>query len=98
MITGLSGRKDLMRRSTFLLILTIAPTILLCDPAMAYIGPGAGVTMLGALWSVLVAIVLAIGAVIFWPVRILIRRFRNRSAKAASEKAASSAPASKDSD
>ena len=98
MTTGLSGREDLIRRSTLFLILTIAPTILLCDPAMAYIGPGAGVTLLGAIWSVLVAIFLAIGAVLFWPIRILIRRFRNRSASAASEKSASPIPTSKDSD
>ena len=30
--------------------------------------------MLGALWGVVVAILLAIGAVLFWPIRILFRR------------------------
>ena len=58
-----------------------------CAPAMAYIGPGAGVTVLGALWGVIVAIVLTIGAVVFWPFRILLRRRRNRAAKAAGEAA-----------
>ena len=43
-------------------------------PALAYIGPGAGITMLGALWGVIVAVVLAIGAVLFWPIRALLRR------------------------
>ena len=47
-------------------------------PAMAYIGPGAGITMLGALWGVLVAIVLAIGSVLFWPIRALMRRRKPR--------------------
>ena len=46
----------------------------LSGPAMAYIGPGAGITMLGALWGVIVAIVLALGAVLFWPIRALLRR------------------------
>jgi hypothetical protein len=45
-------------------------------PAFAYIGPGAGITMLGALWSVIVAVALAIGAVLFYPIRVMMRRFR----------------------
>jgi hypothetical protein len=45
-------------------------------PAFAYIGPGAGITMLGALWSVIVAVALAIGAVLFYPIRVIMRRFR----------------------
>jgi hypothetical protein len=46
------------------------------EPAAAYIGPGAGITMLGALWGVVVAIALALGAVLFWPIRILLRKRR----------------------
>ena len=49
-------------------------------PAMAYIGPGAGITMLGALWGVIVAVFLAIGAVLFWPIRALLRRRRRNAA------------------
>ena len=45
-------------------------------PAFAYIGPGAGITMLGALWGVVVAVALALGAVLFWPIRALLRRRR----------------------
>jgi flagellar biosynthesis/type III secretory pathway M-ring protein FliF/YscJ len=62
-------------------------------PALGYIGPGAGITVLGALWGVLVAIVLAIGAVLFWPVRILFRRRRNRSAESADETSAEASDA-----
>jgi Na+/melibiose symporter-like transporter len=83
-----------MRQSTFLSILATAAAFLFCKPAMAYIGPGAGITLLGAIWSVIAAIFLALGAVLFWPVRILFRRRRNRAAKVASEKAASVAPPS----
>ena len=32
--------------------------------------------MLGALWGVVVAVALAIGAVLFWPIRLLMRKFR----------------------
>lgn len=48
-------------------------------PALAYIGPGAGITMLGALWGVIVAVALALGAVLFWPIRMLLRRRRRPS-------------------
>jgi hypothetical protein len=47
---------------------------LAATPALAYIGPGAGITMLGALWGVIVAIALALGAVLFWPIRMMLRR------------------------
>ena len=32
--------------------------------------------MLGALWGVVVAVALALGAVLFWPIRILLRKRR----------------------
>jgi hypothetical protein len=48
--------------------------VVVATPALAYIGPGAGITMLGALWGVIVAVALAIGAVLFWPIRVLLRR------------------------
>lgn len=54
------------------LLLAIGLTV--SGPAMAYIGPGAGITMLGALWGVVVAVVLALGAILFWPIRALLRR------------------------
>ena len=64
-----------MRSLTFgfaYLLLVLGLTV--SGPAMAYIGPGAGITMLGALWGVVVAVVLALGAVLFWPIRALLRR------------------------
>lgn len=67
------------------LVILAALGSLWCAPAMAYIGPGAGVTVLGALWGVIVAIVLTIGAVVLWPFRILLRRRRKGAAKAAGE-------------
>lgn len=50
--------------------------------ALAYIGPGAGVSFLGSIWAVLVGIVLAVAAVLIWPIRYLIRRMRSRVNKA----------------
>jgi hypothetical protein len=57
--------------------------VLSAQPAAAYIGPGAGITMLGALWGVIVAVALALGAVLFWPIRVLLRKRRKPTATAA---------------
>jgi membrane protein implicated in regulation of membrane protease activity len=40
---------------------------------MAYVGPGAGLSLLGALWGLAVAILAALAFVIVWPVRRLMR-------------------------
>ena len=74
-----------MHRSVALLIIAVSLGALWSAPALAYIGPGAGITMLGALWGVVVAIALAIGAVLLWPIRILFRRRRNRTAESTEE-------------
>jgi hypothetical protein len=43
-------------------------------PAQAYVGPGAGVTLIGALIGLLSAIGLALWAVLRWPVRRYLAR------------------------
>ena len=67
-----------MRRLPVLLL--GACLVLVAEPggAVAYVGPGAGITMLSALWGVLVALLLAIGFVLFWPIRVLLRRRRHQ--------------------
>ena len=47
-------------------------------PAAAYVGPGAGLSLLGAFWGLLLAVVAALGFVILWPLR---RMFRRQQAK-----------------
>lgn len=42
--------------------------------ASAYVGPGAGITMLGALWALVVTVAVAVGAVLFYPIRMLIKK------------------------
>jgi len=46
------------------------------DIAQAYIGPGAGITFIGALIGVVLAILSAIGFILFWPIRRLLRRMK----------------------
>jgi hypothetical protein len=48
--------------------------------AEAYIGPGAGLSVLGSLWAVIVGIGLALFAILSWPIRILWRRLRGKRA------------------
>ena len=58
---------------SFLIIVLVSA---FSSQAIAYVGPGAGVTMIGALWGVIVAFVLALAGVLYWPIRALIRRRR----------------------
>ena len=42
--------------------------------AVAYVGPGAGITALGALWAVILAVIMMVGGLLIWPIRTFIRR------------------------
>lgn len=42
--------------------------------AHAYVGPGAGLSLLTALWGVVAAVAVALGFVLMWPIRRLLRR------------------------
>jgi hypothetical protein len=87
-----------MRKPTPITCALVAAAALVAswaEPAAAYIGPGAGITMLGALWGVIVAIALALGAVLFWPIRILLRK-RRKAAGGATPAVASDAVAARD--
>ena len=48
--------------------------LLAATPALAYVGPGAGLSLLGALWGVAIAILAALAFVVIWPIRQMIRR------------------------
>lgn len=61
---------------------------LVATPALAYIGPGSGISLLGGLWGILVAIVLAIGAILIWPIRYVFRRLRRKRRDASKANAA----------
>ena len=50
-------------------------------PAWAYVGPGAGLTLLGALWGLILAVVMSVGFVILWPFRRLLRRRKREAAE-----------------
>lgn len=53
-----------------LAIILLAPL----SPALAYIGPGAGISVVGSLLSIFATFFVAIGAIIIWPLRKLMKR------------------------
>ena len=61
------------RRKAVLLPLAVIAIAGGSFPAAAYVGPGAGLTVLGALWGLILAIVMSIGFVILWPIRRFMR-------------------------
>jgi uncharacterized iron-regulated membrane protein len=48
----------------------------------AYVGPGAGITMLSALWAVILAVG---GGILFWPIRSLLRKLRKTAREGQAE-------------
>jgi hypothetical protein len=61
-------------RQWMLPAMAIVAVAFAASPAFAYVGPGAGLTLLGALWGLILAIVMSVGFVILWPFRRLMRR------------------------
>jgi membrane protein implicated in regulation of membrane protease activity len=66
----------------FLAIATTTALTLAAVPAMAYVGPGAGLSLLGAFWGLLLAILAALAFVVVYPIRRMMRR-RKRPGEAA---------------
>jgi len=64
-------------------ILTVIAALFFPGTAMAYVGPGAGLTLIGSLIGLVIAILTALGIILYWPVRTLIRRIRGKRASTA---------------
>ncbi|MFB6350677.1 MAG: hypothetical protein ABEN55_04355, partial [Bradymonadaceae bacterium] len=52
-------------------------TAILGAPLLGYIGPGPGLGMIGALIGLIVTVVTAIGAVLLWPIRTLMKKMKD---------------------
>lgn len=67
-------------RFPYPLVTGLAATLALGLPlaAQAYVGPGAGLSLLSALWGIIAAIGVALLFVIMWPIRRMRRRRRAR--------------------
>jgi membrane protein implicated in regulation of membrane protease activity len=69
------------------ILCAVGALILLPATAGAYVGPGAGLSLLGALWALLVALGTALVFVIAWPVRRMLRKKREEQADRGAERA-----------
>ncbi len=76
--------------STLTLILAV---IAVTAPAHAYVGPGAGVSLLGAAFGLIAAIGLALGVVVFWPLRRFLKSRKRRAVAEGTEANTASAEA-----
>lgn len=63
-----------MLKIAVLLLRSLMISMLLVSPSVAYIGPGAGISVLGSLLGILATIFVAIGAIVFWPIRKFLKR------------------------
>ena len=61
----------------------MATAVGFATPALAYVGPGAGLTLLGALWGLIAAIVMTLGFIVLWPFRRLLFARRQKAGGAA---------------
>jgi len=71
-----------------------AGLLLLCAAsADAYIGPGAGLSLFGALWALIAAVAAALAFIVLWPVRkAMQRRKAQKKAVAAVSQSAAADP------
>ena len=59
----------------FLILMAVTPI------ASAYIGPGSGISIVGSLFGLLATIFLAVGAILFWPYRRMLKKRLQKKAE-----------------
>lgn len=64
--------------------------------ASAYVGPGAGLSLAGALWALIIAVGIAMLFVVAWPVRNMLRRRKQARTQAQTSRSGSSPNATSD--
>lgn len=62
--------------SRFYLLMLGVSVLVIPEAAAAYVGPGAGLSLLSALWALLLALFTALVFAVAWPLRQLLRRRR----------------------
>lgn len=54
--------------------IALALSFMIPSLSLAYVGPGSGITVLGALWAVIAAVFMAIAGVFIWPIRRMMQK------------------------
>lgn len=62
-----------------LFLIAVVSGAVLAGPAQAYVGPGAGLSLLSAFWALIVAVLGALAFLIVLPFRRRLRRARRQS-------------------
>lgn len=52
--------------------------LLVSSQVFAYIGPGAGIPIIGSLLGMVVTVVLVIAAILFWPIRKILKKRKSK--------------------
>jgi len=78
-----------MSKRPLLFSLLATPILLVAPPAaLAYVGPGLGLSAIGSLLALLAAIFVAIFGFLWYPIKRVLRRLRGRDADAPAGQAA----------
>ena len=75
-------------------VLSCALTFGVVNTASAYVGPGAGLSLLGALWGLLAAVLAAVAFIVLWPFRKMLKSRRDKAAVASARTQAVISPGS----
>jgi hypothetical protein len=69
---GFSKEFDILK--TLKTTITLFSLLCVALPVQAYIGPGAGISVVGSLLGLLGTVVLAVAVIFLWPIRRLLKR------------------------
>jgi uncharacterized membrane protein len=77
-----------MHKQIYFSLVILSGVLLSPTVTMAYVGPGAGLTMLGSLWGLILAVVFIVFGLLILPIKIMRNKMKKNKAAEEQEKAA----------